>query len=300
MIKIEKCIHNFLTDSEQKLLFYFLSFILSGLFLAQVQFAYADKLQKNEVETLRQDVSADFIQTYDLNTVSYQQLITIKGIGPKKAQAILDYQKDVRFNKVEDLLEIKGIGEKTLRSLSPFFYVKVNNQNVFADTAFSRSDKAMVTRQKIDILDAGPEELMQIKGIGKKKALAITEYRSSHPINTFEDLLNIKGIGPKLLENIKSSAFIGQAGHYEAHDSMPKPDEALNTEKLNINTASLDELLLIKGIGQKTARAIIEYRDKNGIFKDLNQLLEVKGIGRKKLDNLKPFIYPGEANEQNK
>jgi len=55
-------------------------------------------------------------------------------------------------------------------------------------------------------------------------------------------------------------------------------------DKVNINTATVAELQSIKGIGPKTAAAIIAYRDDHGSFKSVDELENVKGIGPKSLD----------------
>ena len=52
-------------------------------------------------------------------------------------------------------------------------------------------------------------------------------------------------------------------------------------KKININTASADELMDLKGIGEKKAAAIIEFRETNGIFKHPEDLMKVPGIGPK-------------------
>ncbi len=51
--------------------------------------------------------------------------------------------------------------------------------------------------------------------------------------------------------------------------------------KVNINTATVEELKTLKGIGEKKAEAIIEYRKKNGSFKNKEELMKVRGIGKK-------------------
>jgi competence protein ComEA len=53
--------------------------------------------------------------------------------------------------------------------------------------------------------------------------------------------------------------------------------------KININTATAEELEKIKGVGEKTAADIIEYREKNGLFKTITDITKVKGIGEKSL-----------------
>lgn len=59
---------------------------------------------------------------------------------------------------------------------------------------------------------------------------------------------------------------------------------------IDINTASIDELLKIKGIGESTAKKIIEFREKNGPFSSIDHLKSVKGIGEKKLAKLKKLM----------
>jgi competence protein ComEA len=61
---------------------------------------------------------------------------------------------------------------------------------------------------------------------------------------------------------------------------------AFAVDKINVNTATQEELQTLNGIGASTAAAIIDYREQIGEFKSLNSLLEVKGIGEKKLAKL--------------
>lgn len=56
---------------------------------------------------------------------------------------------------------------------------------------------------------------------------------------------------------------------------------------VNINTANVEELSTLKGIGEKKAQAIVEYRDTNGNFKAIDELVKVKGIGEKSMASLK-------------
>lgn len=60
--------------------------------------------------------------------------------------------------------------------------------------------------------------------------------------------------------------------------------------KININTADTVELMLLDGIGEEIARRIIEHRERIGGFDSVDRLLEVKGIGKKRLENIREFV----------
>ena len=59
---------------------------------------------------------------------------------------------------------------------------------------------------------------------------------------------------------------------------------------VNINTATAEQLMTLKGIGEVKSQAIIDYRNKNGAFRNIDQLLFVKGIGEKTLDKIRDHI----------
>jgi competence protein ComEA len=59
---------------------------------------------------------------------------------------------------------------------------------------------------------------------------------------------------------------------------------------LNLNTASVAQLEALPGIGKATAERILEYRQKNGSFKKVEDLMNVRGVGEKSFLKLKPLI----------
>ncbi len=68
--------------------------------------------------------------------------------------------------------------------------------------------------------------------------------------------------------------------------------------KININKASLVELEGLKGIGKKKALAILEYREKNGGFKNIEELIQIKGIGGKIFESIAAIITVGDEVEK--
>ena len=59
---------------------------------------------------------------------------------------------------------------------------------------------------------------------------------------------------------------------------------------VNLNTATAEQLMLLPGIGEAKARAILERRKQQGGFKTVDELVEVKGIGSAALERVRPFV----------
>ena len=64
---------------------------------------------------------------------------------------------------------------------------------------------------------------------------------------------------------------------------------------VNLNTATSAQLEGLPGVGAKAAQRIIEYRQKNGAFKKIEELMNVKGFGEKSFLKLKPYLTVGAA-----
>jgi comEA protein len=64
--------------------------------------------------------------------------------------------------------------------------------------------------------------------------------------------------------------------------------------KINLNTASVEQLSTVPGVGEKLAARIVEYRQKAGGFKAIQELMNVKGIGEKNLERIQPYLSLGE------
>lgn len=60
--------------------------------------------------------------------------------------------------------------------------------------------------------------------------------------------------------------------------------QVIVAEPININSATIEQFMLLKGVGQKKAQAIVSYREINGAFVTISDLTNVKGIGEKLIE----------------
>jgi len=80
-----------------------------------------------------------------------------------------------------------------------------------------------------------------------------------------------------------------QAGEQASRPTTPAA-KASASGPLNLNTATVSQLEALPGIGKSTAERILEYREKSGGFKKIEDLMNVRGVGEKSFLKLKPLI----------
>jgi len=99
-------------------------------------------------------------------------------------------------------------------------------------------------------------------------------------------------IAPGALAATKKSSTIKKTSTLKTKEVKKSSTQAkpVKKKKININIAHQDTLTQLKGIGPEKARAIIDYRRKNGPFKKIQDIMQVKGIGEETFKDIKPFI----------
>jgi len=108
--------------------------------------------------------------------------------------------------------------------------------------------------------------------------------------------MNIKGIGAKTYAKILPDLLVfGDTTNFKlsptpsstSKTKSATPSKANNTSPVNINTANLEELCTLSGIGEVKAQAIIDWREENGSFETIEDIMKVKGIGAKTFEKNK-------------
>lgn len=112
------------------------------------------------------------------------------------------------------------------------------------------------------------------------------DYSASDSIFYSSNIPETELLGNKSFDsNLESSDF------NKSNFNVNKKKLTLAENSVNLNTASLEQLIMLPGIGIKTAESILAYRKASGGFSRIDELMEVKGIGDSKFDKIKKYIF---------
>jgi comEA protein len=100
-----------------------------------------------------------------------------------------------------------------------------------------------------------------------------------------------RAIKARAADSLRLEKFLNPDAYIaKEQEKSPKKKSKSPQGKININTASEADWIELPGIGPAMAKRIIELREKNNGFKKLDDLLDVKGIGPKSFEKIKPYL----------
>lgn len=226
----------------------------------------------------------------DINAASAEELMQIKGIGKTLAENIISYRESYGyFHSAEDLLNVDGIGDKKLDAIRDMIYI---DNELVPETTATQQIAAMPTDTltfsvTATVPQSNSETLPAAKTTDIKTVTADTvtedpdEGRIIEEITDFEDFSQSAEY---------SSADVGKTTDFSFSEFETETEEYRPNFPLELNTASAKDLACINGIGETLAERIVEYARSHGFY-DVNDLLNVSGIGQSKLNSILPYVY---------
>ena len=250
--------------------------------------------------------------------------MTIPKVGPGTAEKIVKYREEHGgFKTVDDLVNVPRMGQKTVDNLRAFITVsggavgEISSPAPATDKPPSAPAPAAPATTgegpssgRVDLNTATVEQLMTLPRVGQGTAEKIVKYREEHGgFKTVDDLANVPRMGQKTVDNLRAfirvsggtvgipaDSVLAPTGTAADTPIVPKPEKtppAPAAGKINLNTATVEQLMTLPRVGQGTAEKIVKYREEQGGFKTVDDLANVPRMGQKTVDNLRAFITVG-------
>lgn len=176
-----------------------------------------------------------------------------------------------------------------------FFFIKPKEDYEYIDTNKVISDSELSETLEDNITDAIKEEKIKIHILGEVNYNGILELTMGSRIS---DAIEKAG-GLKASADVSkiNLAYILEDGEKlyipsinDKEDVEYLLSEKSGSNKININTAKLEELQNIPGVGPSIAQAIIDYREENGKFMNIEDIKSVSGVGESKYKKMEEYI----------
>jgi competence ComEA-like helix-hairpin-helix protein len=191
---------------------------------------------------------------FDPNTASKEDFTRL-GLPEKVANNIINYRnKGGKYDTKEKFKNVWGLTENDFNRLSPYIDIKV---------------------KKIDINTATASDFQELKGIGEKLSLKIINFRDKlGGFASIDQLGTTYGLPEETFLAIKPNLSINPS----------------TIKKININTATVEELNAHPYINWNEAKLIIEYRNQHGNYKSTEEILNIKAFEKAFFDKIKPYL----------
>ena len=202
------------------------------------------------------------------------------GMTNDEIDRLLQFRKqDKWINSAKQFQQVTKVSDSLLNAISPYFKFPewVTNPKPNKSFYYQNSTNKTVA-QKLDLNKATATQLQRVNGIGEKLSERIIKYRNKFVGGFIADiqLHDVYGLTPEVIEKVTNEFTV----------KTPR-----QIQKINLNTATSDELVTIQHIDYELAYNIVEQRTLRDGFKSFEELTKVKDFPVNKIEIIKLYLF---------
>lgn len=238
--------------------------------------------QVDSLKRVKAEIEKPKVYPFNPNYITDFRGYTL-GMSVDEIDRLLEFRaKNQWINSAKQFQEVTKISDSLLAVLEPSFSFPawISNTKPSIDNSKNTDPNAFKLKsfeQKIDLNTATAQDLQIVNGIGPKLSENIIKYRNKFKGGFISEiqLQDIYGLSPEVIERIKN-------------DFAVKTPRII--EKINLNTATREQLVTIQHIDYEIAHYIIEQRTLRDSFKSFDELLRVKNFPIQKFEIIKLYL----------
>ena len=198
---------------------------------------------------------------FDPNLISLEDWLKL-GVKEKTASTIKKYiSKGGHFYKPEDISKIYGLHENDIKRLIPFVRIATTSKSYTTTQKLEYPKKNLISTININTADS--QSLQSLPGIGPSYSKRIINFRNKlGGFYSIDQVAETYGLPDSTFQKVRSRIFLSDG----------------NVKKININTATYDELKVHPYIRTQLANLIIQYKKQHGSFNHVTDLKNLMGI----------------------
>lgn len=201
------------------------------------------------------------------------------GMSSNEIDRLLQYRElDKWINSTKQFQQVTKVSDSLLEEISPFFKFPEWVTNTTPKPTYNFQNNSKKTfEQKADLNSATASQLQRVNGIGEKLSDRIIKFRSKFKGGFIADvqLQDVYGISPEVLERLFNEFTVKTPRQFD---------------KINLNTASTEQLVTIQHIDYELAYEIINQRTLREGYKSLDELTKVKNFPIDKIEIIKLYL----------
>lgn len=203
------------------------------------------------------------------------------GMSNEEIDRLLTFRKSNQWiNSAKQFQQVTKVSDSLLNTISPYFKFPdwVNNPKPRSNfETYSNSYSPKTFAQKLDLNKATAQQLQKVNGVGEKLSERIIKFRNKFSGGFIADiqLQDVYGLSPEVIERITNEFTV-------------KTPRAI--QKINLNTATKEQLVTIQHIDYEVAHYILEQRTLRERFDSLDDLTKVKNFPVHKIEIIKLYL----------